>query len=305
MFTKFKDYFNFNATERNGILVLILLILIVAFIPEVHRLYSKPGEVNFDEFQKDIEEFENNLVSDSSGVNRMIVADFEQSNHKSEPVKVIPFPFNPNNLPAQKWEQLGLKDWQIKIIQNFESRGGKFHKKEDLEKIYGIKPEQFKILEPFIILPVDNDNKDSLGRNSYKKVRKTILVDINSADTTTLQELKGIGPAFARRIAKYREMLGGFYSIQQLMEVYGFDQQKFDLLASNCLVGDGPFRKMNLNQVTTAELKKHPYLDFYIAKAVVDRRVAKGKYTSVCQLKEIPLVSDELYEKIRHYFTVE
>ena len=304
MFTKLKDFFNFNSSERNGILVLIMLIGIVAFIPRLYRYYGKPPEVDSSEFQKEIEAFTRNpddsvIESKSSG------NEVKQTVHSIEHEKITYFPFDPNNLPADKWKQLGLKDWQIRVIQNYESKGGKFHKKEDLKKIYGITQDQFETLEPFIIMPEANVKTEPVKAITNPNTRKSIIVDINSADTTTLQELKGIGPSFARRIVKYRDILGGYYKLEQLLEVYGFDQQRYDQVAAYCQLGDGPFRKLHLNTATTAELKKHPYLDYYIAKAIVDRRVAKGNFTSVSQLKEIPLISPELFEKISHYLTIE
>ena len=305
MFTKLKDFFNFNATERNGILVLILLIAIVAFIPGLYRYYSKPEEVDFTEFQEEIEAFEKNREADSVPGFRQSDMDDNKAIQFPEKEKVTPFPFDPNNLPAQKWKQLGLKEWQIRIIQKYESKGGKFHKKEDLKKIYGITQDQFETLEPFIVMPEEKSITGTAKTITYPNARKPIIVDINSADTTTLQELRGIGPSFARRIVKYRDILGGYYKLEQLLEVYGFDQQRYDQVAAYCLLGDGPFRKLHLNTATTAELKKHPYLDYYIAKAIVDRRVAKGNFTSVSQLKEISIISPELFEKISHYLTVE
>jgi competence protein ComEA len=305
MLSKLKDFFNFNATERNGILVLILLIMVVAFIPRLYRFYSKPIDNDFTVFQKDIENFEASLVADSIiRVNHKTMT-YNKIDSKQELQKISFFQFNPNHTPADKWRQLGLKDWQIRIIDNYLAKGGKFKKAEDLKNIYGITPAQYKSLEPYIILPVSNDKPFVDRANLPQMHRKTFIVDINTADTSTLQELRGIGPAFARRIIKYREMLGGFYSVEQLLEVYGFDQQKYDQVVANCRIGDGPFRKLNLNTVTTAELKKHPYMDYYTAKAIVDHRIAKGKFTSVEQLKEISLINDELYQKIKPYILLE
>jgi len=305
MFTKLKEFFNFNATERNGILVLIFLIVIVAFIPKIYRFFSEPEESDFSLFQKEIESFEKNLSADDLA--EVEKQEITNTNHAkvTEKQEIRFFPFDPNHLPEQKWQQLGLKDWQVRIIKKYESKGGKFRSKEDLKKIYGITPAQYESLESYIVIHEGTAKPEPVSATAYQSSRKSIKVDINIADTMTLQELRGIGPAFARRIARYREMLGGFYFTGQLLEVYGFDQKKYELIASDCLLGEGVFRKINLNTTTTAELKKHPYLDYYIAKAIVDRRIAKGNYSSVTQLKEISLISDELYEKISHYCRVE
>jgi competence protein ComEA len=129
-------------------------------------------------------------------------------------------------------------------------------------------------------------------------------VDINTADSATLVSLPGIGPAFASRIVKYRNKIGGFARTNQLMEVYGFDEEKFSMLESRVIVGQGVFSKINLNTASTKDLQKLPYLDFYMAKAIVDRRISKGKYTDVNQVREITLIYDQIFEKMKPYLTI-
>jgi competence protein ComEA len=305
MLSKLKDFFNFNSTERNGILLMLLIIIIVAFIPRLYRHFSKPAETDFRGFQKDVEQFEASLVADSMVREKQFSNGKLKPGNNSQNEKVLLFPFDPNHTSKEQWKQLGLKDWQIRIIDNYLSKGGKFQKKEDFEKIYGLSRNQFESMEPFIQLPAVKEKITIAVSVQPQFHKKSIVVDINTADTSLLQELRGIGPAFAKRIVRYRDLLGGFYSPVQLLEVYGFDQQKYEMVAENCITGEGPFRKFNLNTTTTADLKKHPYLDYYIAKAIVDRRIAKGKYHSVEQLREIPLIADTLFQKLRHYLTVE
>lgn len=303
MFSKFKDLFNFNATERNGILVLIVMSVAIAILPGLYRFYSKPDMIDASGFQREIEALGKDLLVSSNKPFQKAGNMKDANSHLTEE-HITLFQFNPNGLPLEKWRQLGLKDWQIKIIQKYESKGGRFKVKEDLGKIYGIENEQYKALEPFILIPEYKEEPANVLPVQKSYQRKCIKVDINTADTNTLQELKGIGPSFARRIVKYRELLGGFYKPEQLLEVYGLDQEKFCMISPYCLLGDGPFRRMNLNTITLNELKKHPYFDFYVAKAIIDRRVSKGKYSSIDQLSEIPLISAELYAKISNYLSL-
>jgi competence protein ComEA len=311
MLSNLKDFFNFNATERNGILTLLLLIIVTGLIPRVYVYYNKPSSVDFTAFRKEVDAFSKSCVSDSSVESSEFIDDRRVETASITSCDIKLFPFDPNTLSAEKWSQLGVKDWQIRMIQKYLSKGGRFQKKEDVKKIYGLTAKEYNRIEPYIVIPDHAIKPDSLKKTGNNKgiapqySRKSIIVDINTADTSTLQELKGIGPAFARRIVKYRDILGGYCMVSQLLEVYGFDQQRYDQISSYCLVGDGPYRKMNLNSVTLSELKKHPYLDYYIAKAIVDRRIAKGNYASVSQLKEIPLITDEVFEKIKPYLMVE
>ncbi len=302
---RLKDFFNFNKTERNGIFALLVLIIIVALAPRYFRYLKEPEKIDFTAFQKDIESFEKGLEADSAAASKQQELDFEHLDRSIAGQTIKPFPFNPNEITAEKWKQLGLKDWQIRTIMNYKSKGGKFNIKDDVKKIYGITEAEYELLQPYILLPATYTKTIQTYPKTEKPAYKQIIVDLNTADSVTLLELKGIGPSFARRIIRYRDLLGGFYSVSQLMEVYGFDQARYDQVAPYCLVGNGPIKKINLNTVTTAELKKHPYLDFYTAKAIVDRRIAKGQYTSVGQIKDMPLVYGDLYEKIKNYFSVE
>jgi competence protein ComEA len=305
MKSSLKDLFSFNTTERNGILILIILIVFIAFAPEILTyIYSPPGSDTL-AFSREIAAFELSLNTGSDSVHLNEDRGDESSAKEGRYEEIHLFKFNPNGLAAEKWKQLGLKDWQVKVIKNYESKGGKFRKKEDLGKIYGISINEYSRLEPFIEIPEpeDRDTTKSRGKIIYQK--RTFKVNLNTADSTDLLELIGIGPSFAKRIIKFRDILGGFYSVKQLMEVYGFNEERFGQVADHCEIGLGPFRKFNLNSVSTSDLKKHPYFDYYSAKAIIDRRITRGNYTSVDQVGEIPSISNEQFEKMLNYLEVE
>ena len=78
-----------------------------------------------------------------------------------------------------------------------------------------------------------------------------------------------------------------------------------DKIDDKCEVILSGVRKININTVKTDELKKHPYLDYYTAKAIVDQRIILMKFTSILQIKEIPLIHDEMFDKIKNYLTIE
>jgi len=207
-------------------------------------------------------------------------------------------------LPSEQWSKMGLKDWQIKIIKKYEAKGGKFYSKEDFKQMFCISPSEYTILEPYISIPEKKSEYPERG-NEVKEIKKKVLVDLNQADSVTLLGLYGIGPAFAKRIIKYRNLLGGFYSKNQLLEVYGFNQDKLDQIDSYCEVNPGGIKRININTVRTEELKKHPYMDYYTAKAIVDQRILVGRFTKMEQIKTIPLIHDELFNKMEHYFVIE
>jgi len=304
MFEQIKNYFNFNRGERIGIMVIIAIIVVVLVFPYFSKVTFKNNDDEFNQFVKEILLFENSLQHNADSVNEARKLDFQQMDKSIAENKINPFPFNPNKLPSEQWSKMGLKDWQIKVIKNYEAKSGHFYKKEDFKKMFCISPSEYAILEPYITIP-EQKMEYAEAKPEVKEIHKKVLVDLNTADSATLLSLYGIGPAFARRIIKYRNLLGGFYSKTQLLEVYGFDQDRYDKIADYCEVGPAGIKKINVNKVRTDELKKHPYFDYYTAKAIVDQRIVLGKYNSLEQIKQIPLIHEDLFNKIRNYIIIE
>jgi competence protein ComEA len=304
MFDTLKNYFNFNKGERIGIMVILVIIIIVLALPYFIKVTFKDNKDEFLRFAKDIELFENSLKNSADSVNEARDLDFQQMDKSVAENKITPFPFNPNNLPSEKWSLMGLKDWQIKVIKKYEAKGGRFYDKEDFKKMFCISPSEYNVLEPYISIP-EQRKEYSETKPEFKENKKRVIIDLNTADSVTLLTLYGIGPSFAKRIIKYRNLLGGFYNKTQLLEVYGFDQDRFDKIKDYCDVSQGGIKKISINRINTDELKKHPYFDYYTAKAIVDQRIILGKYTSMQQIKEIPLIHDELFSKITNYLVIE
>ncbi len=370
-----KGYFTFNRTEQRGIAVLSVLILIVILINILLPYFIEDEKPNYTEFKKEIAKFEASQLKAKQK--------YFQKEFKSDDItkRLHPFPFDPNGLPVEKWKKLGLSDKQIKVIKNYERKGGRFYKNEDLAKIYGISKEEYKILEPYITIVNDDNNKsvkvmekteispfpfdpNVVDENSlltmkldtklvstiinyrekggrfykkedlkriygmkpeiYRKLEPFIkiesdttidntdntdnkpepIVELNSADTLDLQQLKGIGPSYAKRIVKYRKMLGGYYSKTQLMEVYGMDSVRYNNMKNFVTVNPDSVKRTDINSATIKQLIKHPYIDFYTAKSIVKYRQKIGKFSGVSQLKDSAVVPDELYRKIAPYLTV-
>lgn len=139
-----------------------------------------------------------------------------------------------------------------------------------------------------------------------KRTEREVMLELNSADTLQLQELRGIGPGFARRIVKYREKLGGYYAKEQLMEVYGFTEELYGKVAPHITVDASKRRRLDVNTLGIAELKQHPYISFYEAKAIVEYRNSKPskRIDSIDELANLPDLKEN-WEVIRIYIKVE
>ncbi len=299
-----KNYLAITKKEWNGMLVLAVLILLVLVAPDVYQLVVSPGHVDFTrikEAQRILDKAtkeQPNYYNKSDHLYSKTNASF--SKEKSSPVY---FSFNPNNLSDENWKKLGLSERQIKVIKNYEAKGGKFYKKEDLQKIYSVTPQDYTRLEAYINIPERNFSKAFPAAAPTYKAKALTIVDINHADSAQLTEIRGIGPAFANRILKYRNRLGGFYRKTQLMEVYGLDSAKYEEIEKQVAVDASVINKININTCDFDGLKRNPYLSFKQMNAIIQYRKQHGNYTSIKDLKNVAILNDEVIRKVEPYFS--
>lgn len=125
-------------------------------------------------------------------------------------------------------------------------------------------------------------------------------IPLNSTDTAEWKKIPGIGSAFASRIVKYQNMLGGFASVEQLREVYGVDNEMFGSI-SPYVEPDGNFRKIQINKQEFKELLSHPYLNYKQVQAVMNLRKRKGNIQSMDELGMLDEFTSEDIERLRPY----
>ncbi|MDB4924948.1 MAG: Helix-hairpin-helix motif protein [Mucilaginibacter sp.] len=268
--------------------VLLIIIAAVLAAPYLYKYFNKGTVINFKDFDKDVALLNSAKGSDASG--------YSDSGEPLSDEKVahpVLFVFNPNNLPAEQWKQLGLSGRQISIIKHYEAKGGRFNKKEDIQKIYGITADDYKRLAPYINIPGAEYTSDKLTPGE--------VVEINSADSAKLTRIHGIGPAFAARIVAYRQRLGGFLSKEQLKEVYGIDTIKYAEIKNQVSINPARIVKIKINEVDFEGLRKFPYLTNKQTNAVIQYRNQHGNYQAVADMKNIVILDDGILRKIGPY----
>ena len=290
-----KAYFGFSKKEYNGMLILFSLIVAILLFPSLYSVFQKDVTFDFETFEKEIAHFKtpsSKLTNDiNNGVG--IVKTTASPTY---------FTFDPNNLPVEKWSQLGLSDRQINMIKKYESKGGRFYRKEDLQKIYSITPQQYSKLAPYIVINVAKNERVYATTYNKQSAAKFPLININQADSATLETIRGIGPAFASRIVKYRNRLGGFHSTTQLCEVYGIDSARYAQLESQIEV-QGAIQKININTCTFDQLKQHPYLSYKQMHVLLNYRKQHGDYTDLNSLKNIRVIDSKTLSRIAPYIS--
>ena len=138
---------------------------------------------------------------------------------------------------------------------------------------------------------------DSVVARYQVKIRKGEHVVLNMADTTALKTIPGIGPYFARKVMEYGERLGGYVSVDQLDEI-----EDFPLDAKDYLVIENPSpKKLNVNRLSLNELRRHPYINFYQARAITDYRRLHGPLKSLDDLRLSKDFPPEVIERLKPY----
>jgi competence protein ComEA len=296
---RFREYFTYTRKERNGLIVLLVILFILILI-KIYQSNQSVGEiVIFDsEFQAKVDSFEKGLIpkKDSKPNTKKSKIFFKAEWEIPDEL----FYFNPNNVSSNDLIKLGLSKKQITTLINYRTKGGVFYKKKDLLKIYGIDDFQYKALEPYIKI----ENKVKL--TEFKEegeigIEIMVLIELNSATKEQLIGIKGVGEVYAKRIIKYRDLLGGYYSKSQLLEVYGIDTVKYLSISQQINVDTSLISKIDLNKANFKLLIKHPYINKYETEAILKYIEIIGEFTEFEQIHENNLLSKEELIKIKPY----
>jgi DNA uptake protein ComE-like DNA-binding protein len=143
------------------------------------------------------------------------------------------------------------------------------------------------------------------AKNATRAARTRIYrVNINQADSGGFERLPGIGPILARRIVRYRSLLGGFYDPAQLKEVYGISDSLYIRISRNIWTDSIVIRKLNLNVATEFELARHPYIGKSAARGIIQYRSRVHSIRMLEELSENGLVTSEALSKLEKYLDI-
>lgn len=312
------DYFTFTRKDRIAILVLVVLIVVVIFAPAVVSRSSAKSSASPDTVwmtavkrlelkeEENTDRFTDRPNRDNSSNYQYDRSDKEYFNRPKGEL----FYFDPNTLNGEGWKKLGLRDKTVKTIQNYLAKGGHFYKPEDLSKIYGLFEDEYARLEPFIriegnktIHPLARENARALS--PITKTERYNIIDINTADTSAFITLPGIGSKLAARIVNFRDKLGGFYAISQVAETYGLPDSTFQKIKQYLKLDNPSKKKININVASVDELKAHPYIKYALANPIVAYRKEHGPFLKLEDIKKVMVVTEEVYQKILPYLSIE
>lgn len=287
--------FGFSRRETNGFLVLIPLIVLIIFSQPIYKSLTWAKKKDYSTSSRILD----SLVS-------LLEAPAPVPENKTTPENFL-FSFDPNKADAETLQTLGLPASLAQRIVNYRTKGGRFSVKSDLMKIYGMDSATFKRLSPFIELPEQRIVERVLtAQNSEKAPPKEVNFDINTADSSQLIHVRGIGPVLASRIIRYRNRIGGFITKDQFYEVYGLDSSVVQGLYRATSIRDSFMpRKISLNELSEKELSEHPYISRAAARSIANYRFQHGYFRTVEDIRKIHGITDSLFLKIEPYLTID
>lgn len=313
-----KDFFYFTRGQRLGVIVLVVLIALSFAANYVLPYFFPVVEEDNSSFFTEVEVFKKSLVSRDSlrqvewqrkYAERQRLFDEKYKNNTMFPMRksfdkmesYTLSAFDPNLADSAAFVRLGLKSYVASNILKYRKKGGAFRTAADFGKVYGISPEKYKELEPYIVIAEIKIAKNELAITK----QADIVVELNTADTSLLMQVKGIGRGYAKGIVRFRQQTGGFVTVDQLGEVYGMRPENLERIRPFCTVNAALVQKIKVNVATVDRLKSHPYLNFYKAKAIYELRRKKGKLLSVTDLTNIQELTADDLKRIGPYLSFE
>ena len=231
------------------------------------------------------------------------------------------FNFDPNTASEQQLLSLGLSQRHVRNIMKYRSHGGRFRKKEDFARLYGLTLKQYRQLEPYITIQPEvmaadvikggqnnrnNQNtqkKDSslfTLNSSLPKLRFGETVDINTADTAELKKIPGIGSYYAKRIVELRQRKQAFVSPEELLTIRNFPET-----ALTYMTASQNFPEIFVNQWSQKQLADHPLLNYAQARDIIALRRTAGMVKAASDLAALPSLDAATLKRVTPFLRFE
>ena len=303
---------SFRKTDRNAILLLILIVVVVVVT------FPLLGE------REDASTLPSQLRSGLAKKRHSVTQKPQYYAQKQDATGEL-FYFDPNTADSTQLLRLGLRPWQVRNIYKYRAKGGRYRQKEDFAMLYGLTLEQYRRLEPYIRIKPEamardvingngNDNGNRLAHNRevtqqvqqekvpvnvnvpVKKLTQGEFVDINTADTTELKRIPGIGSYFARRIVELRQRRQAFVSPDELLSIRNFPET-----ALTYMTASQNFAKIHINQSSLQQLKAHPLINYTQATDILRYRRLNGNIRSVNDISNLPSFTPEQLARLKPF----
>ena len=285
-----KSHFQFSRKQRNGIFLLILLILGLQY---VYFFFDfKTNEVNISQ---------NQLEAYRSEVDSLRVVELEKSKPKI-------YPFNPNYITDYKGYSLGMSNQEIDRLLKFRESNQWVNSAKQFQNVTKVSDSLLDQISPYFKFPswVTNPKPKSYN-NSYttSKEPKTFAQkqDLNTATSSQLQKVYGIGEKLSERIIDYRNKFqGGFVGDAELIQIWGLTPEVIENIKKDFTVKTPrTITRYNLNSATRDQLVTIPHIDYEIANRIIEERLLREGFKSIADLTKVEQFPVNKFDIIKLY----
>ena len=296
----FKSHFWYNKNQRNGIFLLLIIIVVLQII-----IFKTPFSTN-------------NTLTNVDSLERIAfqkqIDSLKAIAIKSRKPKI--FPFNPNYITDFKGEQLGMSTTEIDKLLTFRKTGKFINSKEDFKKVTGVSDSLLNAIAPLFKFPdwvvernrnINKSKKIKLNEKFNKQANTeasftVFTYDINKVNQQDLMSLNIVDAKMAERIIKYRSKLQGFTFESQLYEVFNIKENQVKTILKTFKIFEKPkIKKLNINTIEFKQLLKIPYIDYELCKKIFDYRDEVAELQNIVELKNIKDFPLNKYDRITLY----
>ena len=312
------DFFYFRKEDRKVIVTLAIIAIFCVGVMLVVNAFKSKDE------PKKASALAENIMPNSNNKEEGVSNSEDEEESIAEPKASKLFAFDPNIIDSTTLVSFGIKAWKVKNFIHYRKAGKVFHSADDMLDTYGWTEEDINPLRPYIhigkayqkesypkiadsrkehdesatqVVEKESAHKDSLRRYMSNKFKEHTLVDLNTADTTLLKRIPGIGSYFAKSIIRYRDKLGGFINVEQLAEINNFPMETLDWFS----VSTPQIKKININKADFKQMAAHPYIGYDNTKRIKNYVRLDGYIKSVEQLRRLNIFTDEELERLLPY----
>lgn len=309
MFRRFLSYFVHHRAERYGtIALLIVVIVIMALALVLPRLYEPAPAFELEWIVAETVRHEGRITQQ----------DLDPYGNKEATKVHSLFNFDPNLLSDSGYAALGFTPKEIGTLRKYMAAGASFRQKDDFGRLFFMDATRFDSIRPYLLLPEKAEPKkpkyikeprdtskwsDTVNVNRFQY--NAILADLNTSDTTELKKLPGIGSFYARKIVEYRQQLGGYHDVGQLLELWRMTPESIDRFADRLSIDLNQIVQIKINKASTQKLSAHPYIPFVLANKIVNHRESNGPFRDINHMVDAGLFDDELRLKLAPYLNFE